>query len=165
MLKDFIERFREAIRVKTDWPGNAHAGDIAAESPLIQFQDFLVKSYPDFHNITKRWTLSPYSVIYHWPCSGTGAEKTGKADSLPVLLLGHYDVVPAETAKWSVDPFGAELKDSYIYGRGALDMKSMVMAIMESAEILCRRGFRPSRDIWIALGGDEERTGVLGAKE
>jgi carboxypeptidase PM20D1 len=104
-------------------------------------------------------------VVYRWP--GAAGEKAG----LPVLLLGHYDVVPAETAKWSVDPFGAELKDggsqkmSYIYGRGAIDMKNIVMAIMESAENLCSRGFKPARDVWLILGGDEERSGIKGAKE
>jgi carboxypeptidase PM20D1 len=43
-------------------------------------------------------------------------------------------------------------------------MKSIVMAIMESAETLCKKGFKPGRDIWIILGGDEERTGLIGAK-
>jgi carboxypeptidase PM20D1 len=92
--------------------------------------------------------------VYRWP---------GENRDPPALLLGHYDVVPAETTKWSVEPFGAEMKDGYIYGRGALDMKNIVMAIMESAEELCRKGFMPARDIWIALGGDEERTGINGA--
>jgi carboxypeptidase PM20D1 len=103
--------------------------------------------------------LSPYSVAYRWPGSAAAD------NAAPVLMLAHYDVVPAETAKWSVDPFGAELKDNYIYGRGALDMKHIVISIMESAEILCRQGFKPRQDIWIALGGDEEKAGVYGAKE
>jgi carboxypeptidase PM20D1 len=81
------------------------------------------------------------------------------------LILAHYDVVPAEKEKWSLDPFGAVEKDGYIYGRGALDMKSILIAIMEAAETLCAGGFNPGRDIWFAFGGDEERTGVQGAGE
>jgi carboxypeptidase PM20D1 len=73
--------------------------------------------------------------------------------------------VPAETGKWSVDPFGAEMKDGFIYGRGSLDMKSILISIMEAAENLCEQGWKPKRDIWFAFGGDEERTGVLGAME
>jgi carboxypeptidase PM20D1 len=81
------------------------------------------------------------------------------------LILAHYDVAPVEKEKWSVDPFGAVEKDGYIYGRGALDMKSILIAILEAAETLCAGGFRPGRDIWFAFGGDEERTGIQGAGE
>jgi len=164
MLQDFIEKFRAAIRIKADWPGSVKPDDIteiaAAEALLTHFQDFLVKTYPVFHQNAERWVLSPYSVVYRWP----GSEAGGQADA-PVLIMGHYDVVPAETKKWSTDPFGAELRDGHIYGRGTLDMKSIVMAIVDCAEELCRRGFKPRRDIWIAFGGDEERTGIKGAKE
>ena len=160
--QEFAGHFRAALKIKTDWPGNAKKGDSEAEKPLVDFQHFLAETYPAFHNSAERTVFSPYSVAYRW--QGT-AEKTGAADTAPVLLLGHYDVVPAETAKWTADPFGAELKDNYIYGRGALDMKNIVMSIMEGAETLCRNGFKPKRDIWIVLGGDEERTGLLGAKE
>jgi len=159
MNNDFIERFRSSIRIKADWPGKAKAGDAAAEAPLLRFHDFLKECYPAFHKIAERWVLSPYLAAYRWPGSGKGAETE------PVLLMGHYDVVPAETAKWSVDPFAAELKDNYIYGRGTLDMKNIIMEIMESAENLCLKGFKPSRDVWIIFGGDEERAGALGARE
>ena len=66
-----------------------------------------------------------------------------------MLLLAHYDVVPVEAEKWSADPFGAEIREEsevqYVYGRGALDMKSMLIAILESAEELCEKGFAPKR--------------------
>jgi carboxypeptidase PM20D1 len=160
----FVENFRAAVRIKTDWPKGASKGDTRAEAPLLQFQQFLAETYPAFHKSAERFALSPYSVAYRWP----GSEGSPAA---PVLLLGHYDVVPAEREKWSEDPFGAELRegsgpaDSYIYGRGTLDMKSITMAILESAEELCAKGFKPQRDVWISLGGDEERTGIQGAME
>lgn len=162
MNQDFTEHFRAALRIKTDWPGNAEAGDSAAEKPLVDFQNFLAETFPSFHTCAERTVFSPYSAAYRWPGA---ADNTGAVDTAPALLLGHYDVVPAETAKWSFDPFGAELKDGYIYGRGALDMKNIVISLMESAEALCRNGFKPQRDIWIVLGGDEEKTGIWGAKE
>jgi len=166
---EFIERFRAAIRIKTDWPANIKKDDSSliaeAEAPLNIFQDFLARTYPLFHQHAERLVMSPYSVAYRWPGAANGSERNGNTDAAPVLLIGHYDVVPAETLKWTVDPFGAELRGNYVYGRGTLDMKSIIMAIMESAENLCRRGFRPGRDIWIVFGGDEERTGIKGANE
>jgi carboxypeptidase PM20D1 len=154
-----IDRFRSAITIKTDWPEASVPGDARGEAPLTRFQDFLAESYPVFHKTAERWVLSPYSVIYRWP--GSAAEADAEK---PALILGHYDVVPTETEKWTVDPFGAELRDDYVYGRGTLDMKGILVGIMEGAERLCAGGFKPRRDIWFAFGGDEERTGVQGAK-
>ena len=156
---DFIERFRASLRIPTFWPAGTPAGDRAAEAVLLRFQDFLVENFPAFHKATERWALSPYAVVYRWP--GTETEAASGA----VLILSHYDVVAAETEKWTVDPFGAEMKDGYIYGRGSLDMKHILMSIMEAAETLCVSGFKPKKDVWFAFGGDEERTGILGAVE
>jgi carboxypeptidase PM20D1 len=152
----FIERFCGTLRIPTWWPAGAKAGDAAAEAPLLRFQELLTEYYPAFHQAAERWALSPYSVVYRWPgISADGA----------VLFLAHYDVVPVEREKWTVDPFGAEMRDGFIYGRGALDMKSILAGLMEAAEQLCAGGFRPARDIWFAFGGDEERTGLRGAME
>ena len=151
-----LEHFREAITIRTDWPAGARAGDKEAETPLIRFQEFLAREYPLFHKNAEREVLSPYAVIYRWP----GRRPRGK----PVLFLAHYDVVPAEAEYWEAGPFNAELRDGYIYGRGTLDMKNSLITLMEAAETLCARGFRPLEDIWFAFGGDEERAGVLGAR-
>jgi carboxypeptidase PM20D1 len=127
----------------------------------MRFQDFLAESYPCFHRVTERRVLSPYSVLYRWPGAGNG--ENAESASGAVLILAHYDVVPAEREKWTSDPFGAELKNGFVYGRGTQDMKGVLMAILEAAEELSRQGFRPRRDIWFAFGGDEERTGLTGA--
>ncbi|MDR1319586.1 MAG: M20/M25/M40 family metallo-hydrolase [Treponema sp.] len=168
---DIIERFREALKIPTWWPAGALPGNAEAETPLRRFQDFLAENYPCFHKKAERRTLSPYSVVYRWP-GRAGAESgaargadAGVETAEAVLILAHYDVVPAEREKWSVDPFGAEKKDGFIYGRGALDMKSILIAIMEAAENLCAGGFEPRRDIWFAFGGDEERSGIQGARK
>jgi carboxypeptidase PM20D1 len=168
-----IERFCEAVRIPTWWPAGALRGNTEAEAPLCRFQDFLAESYPCFHQRAERWVLSPYSLVYRWPgrtsadAGGTGSASGAgsRGDPGAVLILAHYDVVPVEKGKWSVGPFGAEKKDGYIYGRGALDMKSILIAIMEAAENLCAGGFKPGRDIWFAFGGDEERAGIQGAGE
>jgi len=155
---DFIERFRASLKIKTFWPSGALPGNESAETPLLRFQEFLAEHYGAFHKAAERHVLNPYSVVYRWPGVDTG-------ENGAVLILAHYDVVPAETEKWSVDPFGAEMKDGFIYGRGSLDMKSILVSIMEAAENLCLAGYKPKRDIWFAFGGDEEKTGVSGAME
>jgi carboxypeptidase PM20D1 len=166
-----IERFRGAIRIKTDWPGEGSAAEAAVER-LTVFQDFLLKAYPCFHRVTERWVLSPYSLVYRWsavkagePVPGGSGLPPGGGQSVPaVLILAHYDVVPVEADKWTADPFGGEIKEGFLYGRGAQDMKGSLVAIFEAAEELAERGFRPNRDIWFAFGGDEERSGLLGAR-
>jgi carboxypeptidase PM20D1 len=168
--EEALERLRRAIRIKTDWPEDVRGENPgpqalgAAEAPLRAFQDFLSASYPRFHQITEHWVLNPYALVYRW--AGTarraGAEGGGPAEG-DVLILAHYDVVPVEADKWSVDPFGAEIREGFLYGRGAQDMKGSLIAVMEAAEELALRDFRPRRDIWFAFGGDEERSGLKGA--
>ncbi len=80
---------------------------------------------------------------------GTGSRK-------PVLLIGHLDVVEARREDWSTDPFKLIEKDGYFYARGALDMKSGD-AIMAAALLRMKQeGYRPGRDIILALTADEE---------
>ena len=163
---DFLEKFREALKIPTYWLPAAQDQPLQdggesvknAIAVLLRFQEFLMEHFPAFHREAERWALNPYSVVYRWP--GTSTTNTGA-----VLFLAHYDVVPAEKEKWNFDPFGAEIKDGYIYSRGSLDMKSVLISLMEAAENLCERGWQPKRDIWFAFGGDEERTGIQGAME
>lgn len=84
--------------------------------------------------------------------------------SAPALILhGHIDVVPADAAEWSVDPFGAEVIDDVIYGRGAADMKGMDAIMLTALEHLYATGQQPRRDIILAFFGDEEAGGVYGS--
>ncbi|WP_405914939.1 M20/M25/M40 family metallo-hydrolase [Streptomyces sp. NBC_00728] len=88
----------------------------------------------------------------------------GEDRDAPALLVhGHLDVVPAEPADWSFDPFCGEIRDGAILGRGALDMKDMDAMMLASARSWARRGVRPARDIVMAFVADEEDTGELGA--
>lgn len=78
--------------------------------------------------------------------------------SRALLLVAHLDVVGAERARWSVDPFGAVMKDGYIYGRGALDDKSMLAANLATIVALKRSNARLNRDV-IFLATDDEESG------
>ncbi|MFJ9175292.1 M20/M25/M40 family metallo-hydrolase [Streptomyces sp. NPDC102360] len=83
------------------------------------------------------------------------------ADAL--LVHGHLDVVPAEAADWSVDPFSGEVRDGVVWGRGAVDMKNMDAMILATVRQWARVGFRPRRDIVIAFTADEEASAEDGS--
>ena len=80
-----------------------------------------------------------------------------------LCLLHHLDVVPADPSEWSVDPFGAEIRDGYLWGRGAIDMKSMGVMQLMTMLALAREGITPDRDVVFVAVADEEAGGVMGA--
>lgn len=88
------------------------------------------------------------------PDSGRGA----------LMIHGHLDVVPAEPADWSVHPFAGTVKDGYIWGRGAVDMKDMVGMALALARQFRREGTVPPRDIVFAFLADEEAGGTWGSQ-
>lgn len=80
-----------------------------------------------------------------------------------ILVHGHLDVVPAETADWSVDPFSGEIRDGVVWGRGAVDMKNMDAMILAAVRHWARAGLRPRRDVVIAFTADEEASAEDGS--
>src|SRR6478735_3094858 len=92
------------------------------------------------------------------------ARVEGSDPSRPALVVhGHLDVVPADPANWSVDPFAGEIRDGMLWGRGAVDMKDMDAMILTSLGDILRSGRRPDRDLVIAFFSDEENGGVYGS--
>jgi acetylornithine deacetylase/succinyl-diaminopimelate desuccinylase-like protein len=80
----------------------------------------------------------------------------------PLLLLNHFDVVPVDAKAWSVEPFGALIKDGFIWGRGTLDMKGVGVQQLMSLIALHKAGIQPARDIVMISTCDEETDGTLG---
>ena len=88
----------------------------------------------------------------------------GSDSNLPGLVVhGHLDVVPANASDWSVDPFEAAIKDGYIWGRGAVDMKNMNAMIIATVRDWKRTGFVAKRDIVLAFFADEEAGSIFGS--
>ena len=81
-----------------------------------------------------------------------------------LLIHGHLDVVPAEPADWSLHPFSGAVKDGYLWGRGAVDMKDMVGMMIAVARHFKRHGIVPPRDLVFAFVSDEEHGGTYGAQ-
>lgn len=96
------------------------------------------------------------SVVARW--SGTDP------DAPALVLHGHTDVVPARAEDWTYDPFGAEVVDGMVWGRGTVDMKDMDAMILAVVREMIRDGVRPRRDVVLAFFADEEAGGVHGAQ-
>jgi acetylornithine deacetylase/succinyl-diaminopimelate desuccinylase-like protein len=87
----------------------------------------------------------------------------GEGDKPSLLLLSHLDVVPADPSEWSVDPFGGVVKDGFVWGRGALDMKSMTAIEIMTMKLLKRSKVKLKGDVMLAATADEEKGGSFGA--
>jgi acetylornithine deacetylase/succinyl-diaminopimelate desuccinylase-like protein len=101
------------------------------------------------------------------PSPGRGnlvATLKGNGKKKPVLLLNHMDVVPVERERWSVDPFAGIIQDGYLYGRGALDDKSMGIVEMMALLILKREKVPLERDVLFLATADEETGGGWGVE-
>jgi acetylornithine deacetylase/succinyl-diaminopimelate desuccinylase-like protein len=81
----------------------------------------------------------------------------------PLLIHGHLDVVPADASEWTVDPFSGEIRDGYLWGRGAIDMKHMDAMTLAVVRDWARSGRQPPRDLVLAFVADEEAGGIQGA--
>lgn len=80
-----------------------------------------------------------------------------------LVVHGHTDVVPAQAEDWSVDPFGGEIKDGMIWGRGAVDMKDMDAMILAGVRELAATGEKPARPLTVVFFADEEAAGTHGS--
>ena len=93
------------------------------------------------------------------------AKIVGVDQGRPGLVVhGHLDVVPVNAHDWSVDPFGGEIKDGYIWGRGAVDMKDMDAMIIATVRAWKRANYIPPRNILLAFFGDEEAGSEFGSR-
>lgn len=159
-LDGAVERLSKGIRYKTI--SNQDRDDFDTEA-FTGYHKFLEQSYPNVHKTLKKEVHGdprPYSLLYTWE---------GRDPSLqPALFYAHMDVVPVpedSRDQWKVEPFAGTVKDGYIWGRGVLDDKNQVQAILEAAEMKIKEGWQPSRTIYLVFGQDEEVGGAEGAKK
>lgn len=150
------ERLAGAVRLRTV---SYETPSEESRAELVKLQSYLERSFPRTHAALQREIVGGYSLLYTWP----GRDLTAK----PILLMAHQDVVPVAPgteAQWHADPFGGEIRDGFIWGRGTWDDKGNLMAILEAVELLAATGFEPRRTIYLAFGHDEENGGAAGAK-
>ncbi|MFM1877554.1 MAG: hypothetical protein RLZZ241_420 [Bacteroidota bacterium] len=149
------EHLAGAIR----FPTISYSEDAVPDSTAFYgFHRYLEKTYPLIHANLQKTLVHDYSLLYTW--SGTDPKQ------LPVILMSHQDVVPVDQPtleKWEAGPFEGAITETEIIGRGTLDDKSSLIAVMESVEKLLAEGYKPARTFYLAFGHDEEVGGGNGA--
>ncbi|MFA0441477.1 M20 family peptidase [Vibrio sp. 10N.222.51.C12] len=158
-IEGAAQRLSQAVQFQTI--SNQDRSDFD-EQAFRDYHQFLKESYPLVHKTLKREEVGdprPFSLIYTWE---------GKNPSLsPAIFMAHQDVVPiAEESRdeWKEAPFSGVIKDGYIWGRGSLDDKNQLQALLEATEMKLSEGFQPERTILFVFGHDEEVGGPEGAK-
>ena len=152
-----VEHLAEAIRIRTISHQDPSKLDPEA---FAAFRSFLRSTYACVFSKVEFELVSEHSLLGRWPGSDASLE--------PVLLEGHYDVVPIEPGTfedWTHPPWSGAIADGFVWGRGAMDDKAAVVSLFEAADALCREGFAPARTLWLAIGHDEEVAGSRGASE
>ncbi|WP_312461366.1 M20/M25/M40 family metallo-hydrolase, partial [Proteiniclasticum sp.] len=122
-MDDAVKSLQTAVQFRTISGMDMEQVDF---KPFEDFLSHLKETYMEVYRKAEVTWINQYSPVFHLK---------GKGDEEPVLLLGHYDVVPvAEGTKedWLSDPFGGEILDGYVYGRGTLDDKNQVISILEA---------------------------------
>jgi acetylornithine deacetylase/succinyl-diaminopimelate desuccinylase-like protein len=136
---EILERYRTLIQLNTSSPpGN--------ETKAVEY----LKKVLEAEGIpTQTFALDPNRANIVARLKGNGSKK-------PLLILAHTDVVPVQREKWPVDPFGAILKDGYVWGRGSTDDKPVLTSILMTMLLLKRTGAALDRDvIFLAESGEE----------
>ncbi|MFI6223269.1 M20/M25/M40 family metallo-hydrolase [Nocardia salmonicida] len=126
-----------------------------ADAEFVRLATHLETSFPRVH---AELTLTSFghSRLYRWDGAEPGA--------VSAILLAHQDVVPADDAqRWTHPPFAGVVDDEFIWGRGAIDDKSRVLAVLEAVEGALAAGIRPRHTMFLAFGHDEEVFGDGGA--
>ena len=152
-----VERFATAISFPTISTQDSAAFDPA---PFTEFHTWIEDAFPNLTRRLTREVVADYSLLYTWTGSDTTLD--------PILLMGHLDVVPVEPGtepRWKHPPFAGVVADSFVWGRGTLDDKSSVVAILEAVEWLVGQGFEPRRTVYLSFGHDEELGGFAGAAQ
>jgi len=147
---DAIRMCQELIRIPS-----VNFGDGKGDEKDVA--NYVVKQLADVGIESKIYESAPGR------CNVIARIKGSNPDRPGLVVHGHLDVVPANAADWSVDPFSAELKDGYIWGRGAVDMKNMDAMILATVRSWARSGYVPERDIVLAFFADEEAGSIYGS--
>lgn len=149
------ERLSQGIQFATI----SHMDETQVErAAFTGFHQFLKDSFPLVHDQLSLEMVGELSLLYRWKGSEAGLK--------PILFMSHQDVVPVDSEtrdRWVHAPFSGAIEEGIIWGRGAVDIKSGVLGIMEAVENLIDKGFTPKRDIYLAFGHDEEIGGNNGA--
>ena len=147
-----LERLRALIRVATVSRSESELQDGGA---FARFPALLAESYPRVHDALELERIGDLGLLYRW---------RGRTPGDALILMAHWDVVPADEDGWTHEPFDAEVTTDpdggrRLWGRGTIDDKGALAGILEAVEQLVQEGFVPENDVYLSFGGDEEVQG------
>ncbi|MEW9798550.1 M20 family peptidase [Alteromonas sp. CYL-A6] len=150
-----VTRFAQAIRIPTI---SYEDPDKFDKDAFLALHAHIASAFPRVHEAMTKTVINDYSLVYQLPGSDSSLK--------PALFMGHMDVVPVDEAtreQWTHPPFSGEISNDIIWGRGTLDDKITVFALLEAMENLLSQGLAPQRTLYFAFGHDEEIGGNEGA--
>jgi len=155
IAENAIKRLSRAVQIQTI----SALSDVAQrEQNFQQFHTFLAQSFSRVYAELEITRVNVFGLVFKW----SGSDASLK----PALMLSHQDVVPVEPGTeqdWQYPPFAGDVAEGYLWGRGAWDDKSTLMASLEALEMLLTDGAKPTRTLILAFGHDEEVGGEKGA--
>jgi acetylornithine deacetylase/succinyl-diaminopimelate desuccinylase-like protein len=155
---EVVDLCRDLIRIDTSnygddsGPGERKAAEhVAALLDEVGIESELFEREPGRTSLVAQW-------------GGSSAGTSGETSQRALLLHGHLDVVPASAEDWQVDPFSGEIRDGYLWGRGAVDMKDFDAMLLSVVRARTRAGAVPERPVVLCFTADEEAGGHHGAQ-
>ncbi|WP_435198444.1 M20/M25/M40 family metallo-hydrolase [Janibacter sp. GS2] len=148
-----VSALREILRLPT--VAMPDPADTPA-APFVELHRLLRKHFPLTHDIGEVIDVPPHGLLIRVPAD----PDSPTAGTDPIVLMAHMDVVPiGDEHRWSQPPLGGDLVDGVIWGRGTLDDKGQLVAVITAVESLLAEGGRPAREVWLSFGSDEEVMG------
>ncbi|WBY01997.1 M20 family peptidase [Ramlibacter tataouinensis] len=151
------DKLAGAIRFRTE---SSLADPQANAEEFRKLHAYLEQRFPRLHATLQRELVGGLSLLYTW--RGTDP------DARPIALMAHHDVVPIEPGtekNWTAGPYAGEVRDGFVWGRGAWDDKGNLVAQMEAIELLLASAFQPRQTVYLISGADEEVSGLRGAQQ
>lgn len=150
------QHLASAIQFRTISHQSSADDDLTA---FANFRAWLDATYPKTAAKLQHELVPGGALLYKWQ---------GSDPTLPgVMFMAHQDVVPIEAgteSQWTQSSFGGTIADGFVWGRGSLDDKGILVSLFEASEALLAANFTPKRTIYFALGADEEVGGLRGAR-
>ncbi len=146
-ITEAFARLSELVKIPTV---SYHDWSLVDRKAYARFWNCCQKYYPRVFETCSVCDIGQSAKLFHWK---------GKSANEPLVLMAHFDVVPATAADWEKPPFDGIIENNVLWGRGTIDTKCTLHGILEAAEKLLSEDYIPEHDIYFSFSGDEEVIG------